>query len=75
MAYTETRYDFEQCLSKTCPVMCIVQLREAEQCTSNVPLAIFFDPRTGHREVSITVGGLPRITRQAYFSLNPVALE
>ena len=56
--------------------MCIVQLRETKKCILNLPLAIFFFyPRSGHCKVSITVGRLPRITCQAYFSLHPITLS
>ena len=76
MAYMEMRYNFEQRLSKTCPVMCIVQLREAEQSTLVLPLAVFFFyPRSSHCKISIAVGGLPCITCQAYFSHHPITLE
>ena len=76
MAYMKTQYNFKQCLSKMCSVMCIVQLHKAKECTLKLPLAIFFfHPRSSHRKVPITVGGLPCIACQAYFSLCLITLS
>ena len=56
--------------------MRIVQLRKAEQSHSEFPLAIvLFYPRSGHCEVSITVGGLPCVARYTYLSLYRLALK
>jgi hypothetical protein len=42
VAYTNSRHDFEQCLTKPCSVVCIVQLCEAQQRHLNLLLAVFF---------------------------------
>jgi hypothetical protein len=67
VAYSEALYDLEQGLSKTFPVMCVIQLHKAEQGHFEFPLATFvLYPRPGHSEVSISVGRLPRVTSEAY---------
>lgn len=38
MGYANSRNDFEQCLAKASPVVSIVQLREAEKRSMNLPL-------------------------------------
>jgi hypothetical protein len=76
VAYSETLYDLEQGLSKTCPVMCVVQLRKAEQRRFELPLAAFvLYPRPSHSEVSIGVGCLPHVTSKAYQALYGLALR